>query len=83
MIALWNGGQVVFAVIAVLTSLVTLAYFLALQRKVFFGTILPEWSEVREAGPGYLLPALALAAITVAVGLGFPFLLPILLGGGA
>jgi len=82
-IALWNGGQVVFAVIAVLTSLVTLAYFLALQRKVFFGTILPEWSEIREAGPGYLVPALALAAITVAVGLGFPFLLPILLGGGA
>jgi multicomponent Na+:H+ antiporter subunit D len=82
-IALWNAGQVVFAVIAVLTSLVTLAYFLSLQRKVFFGTILPEWSEVREAGAGYLVPALALAAITVAVGLGFPFLLPILLGGGA
>jgi len=82
-IALWNAGQVVFAVIAVLTSLVTLAYFLSLQRKVFFGTILPEWSEVREAGPGYVVPALALAAITVAVGLGFPFLLPILLGGGA
>jgi multicomponent Na+:H+ antiporter subunit D len=82
-IALWKAGQVVFAVIAVLTSLVTLAYFLSLQRKVFFGTILPEWSEVREAGPGYLVPALALAAITVAIGLGFPFLLPILLGGGA
>jgi proton-translocating NADH-quinone oxidoreductase chain N len=82
-LALWNAGQVVFAVIAVLTSLVTLAYFLALQRKVFFGTVLPEWSAVREAGPGYLVPSLALAAITVAVGLGFPFLLPILLGGGA
>ncbi len=82
-IALWTAGQVVFAVIAVLTSLVTLAYFLALQRKVFFGTLLPEWGEVREAGAGYLVPALALAAITVAVGLGFPFLLPILLGGGA
>ncbi len=82
-IALWTAGQVVFAVIAVLTSLVTLAYFLSLQRKVFFGTLLPEWGAVREAGPAYLVPALALAAITVAVGLGFPFLLPILLGGGA
>ena len=81
-IALWTAGQVVFAVIAVLTSLVTLAYFLALQRKVFFGTLLPEWGQVREAGAGYLVPALVLAAITVAVGLGFPFLLPILLGGG-
>jgi multicomponent Na+:H+ antiporter subunit D len=82
-LALWNAGQAVFAVIAVLTSLVTLAYFLSLQRKVFFGTVLPEWSAVREAGPGFLVPSLALAAITVAVGLGFPFLLPILLGGGS
>jgi multicomponent Na+:H+ antiporter subunit D len=81
-IALWTAGQVVFAVIAVLTSLVTLAYFLSLQRKVFFGTILPEWSEVREAGAGYIVPALVLAGVTIAVGLGFPFLLPILLGGG-
>ena len=82
-IALWRAGHVVFAVIAVLTSLVTLAYFLSLQRRVFFGTLLPEWSQAREAGPGYWIPALALAAITVAVGLGFPFLLPIILGGGA
>jgi len=66
----------------VLTILVTLAYFLSLQRKVFFGTILPEWSEVREAGAGYIVPALVLAGVTIAVGLGFPFLLPILLGGG-
>ena len=82
-IALWRAGHVVFAVIAVLTSLVTLAYFLSLQRRVFFGTTPAEWSGIREAAIGYTLPALVLAAITVAVGLGFPFLLPILLGGGA
>jgi multicomponent Na+:H+ antiporter subunit D len=82
-IALWKEGQVAFAVIAILTSLVTLAYFLSLQRKVFFGTLLPQWNEVREADPSYLVPALALAIITVGIGLGFPFLLPILLGGGA
>jgi len=82
-IALWQAGHVVFAVIAVLTSLVTLAYFLSLQRRVFFGTLLPEWSQVREAGPAYYVPTLVLAATTVAVGLGFPFVLPILLGGGA
>jgi multicomponent Na+:H+ antiporter subunit D len=82
-IALWQAGRVAFAVIAVLTSLVTLAYFLSLQRRAFFGTLLPEWSQVREAGPAYYVPTLVLAAITVGVGLGFPFLLPILLGGGA
>jgi multicomponent Na+:H+ antiporter subunit D len=81
-IALWRAGQQAFAVIAILTSLVTLAYFLALQRRVFFGAVLDEWRAVREAGPGYTVPAIALAAITVAVGLGFPFLLPLLLGGG-
>jgi multicomponent Na+:H+ antiporter subunit D len=81
-IALWNGGQRVFAVIAIMTSLVTLGYFLVLQRKVFFGKILPEWESVREAGTGLLLPVIALALITVAIGIGFPFLLPMLLGGG-
>jgi multicomponent Na+:H+ antiporter subunit D len=81
-IALWRAGQQVFAVIAILTSLVTLAYFLSLQRRVFFGTVLDEWKAVREAGPGYTIPAVALAAITVIVGLGFPFFLPLLLGGG-
>ncbi len=81
-IALWNAGQQVFAVIAILTSLLTLAYFLSLQRRVFFGKILPEWEAVREAGPGLLVPVIALAAITIAVGVGFPFFLPLLLGGG-
>jgi flagellar biosynthesis protein FliP len=50
---------------------------------VFFGTVLPEWSSVREVGPGFIVPAMILAALTVAIGLGFPFLLPFLLGGGA
>ena len=57
-IALWKAGQQVFAVIAILTSLVTLAYFLSLQRRVFFGKILPEWEGVHEAGARLLVPAL-------------------------
>jgi proton-translocating NADH-quinone oxidoreductase chain N len=81
-IALWNAGQPVFAVIAILTSLVTLGYFLSLQRRVFFGTILPAWDAVKEAGAEVLVPVILLAAITVAFGIGFPFLLPLLLGGG-
>jgi multicomponent Na+:H+ antiporter subunit D len=81
-IALWRAGQPVFAVIAILTSLVTLAYFLSLQRRVFFGKILPAWGAVKEAGAGMLVPVIVLAAITVAFGVGFPFLLPLLLGGG-
>ncbi len=81
-IALWQVGQYTFAAIAVLTSLVTLGYFLSLQRRVFFGTPLPEWASVKEAGGRLLVPALALSLITVAIGLGFPFVLSMLLGGG-
>jgi len=81
-IALWQVGQYAFAAIAILTSLVTLGYFLSLQRRVFFGTPLPEWASVREAGGRLLVPALALSLITVAIGLGFPLVLSMLLGGG-
>jgi len=81
-IALWQAGQYVFAVIAILTSLVTLAYFLSLQRRVFFGKTAPQWEGAREARGVFLAPALGLAAITVALGLGFPFFLSMILGGG-
>jgi multicomponent Na+:H+ antiporter subunit D len=81
-IALWQVGQYAFAAIAILTSLVTLGYFLSLQRQVFFGTPLAEWASVREAGGRLLAPALALSLITVAIGLGFPFVLSMILGGG-
>jgi len=81
-IALWQVGQYAFAAIAILTSLVTLGYFLSLQRRVFFGTPLPEWASVKEAGGRLLVPALALSLITVAIGLGFPLVLSMLLGGG-
>ena len=82
-LALWKAGEVGFAILAILTSLVTLAYFLSLQRRVFFGKTLPEWANVREARAGLLVPAAALALITVGVGLVFPLVLRVLLGGGA
>jgi formate hydrogenlyase subunit 3/multisubunit Na+/H+ antiporter MnhD subunit len=80
-LALWRAGQPVFAVIAILTSLVTLAYFLSLQRRVFFGKVAAEWGAIKEAGAAFLVPAIVLALITVALGVGFPFILPFLTGG--
>ncbi len=82
-LALWNAKEYAFAAVAILASLVTLAYFLSLQRRVFFGKTLPQWVEVREAGIGLLIPAVALALITIALGIGFPFALRILGVGGA
>jgi multicomponent Na+:H+ antiporter subunit D len=82
-LALWNAKEYACAAVAILASLVTLAYFLSLQRRVFFGKREEKWANAREAAPGLLLPAVALALITVALGVGFPFALKVLLGGGA
>ncbi len=82
-LALWNAGEYAFAAVAILVSLVTLAYFLSLQRRVFFGKPLEKWAKVHETAPGLLVPAVALALVTIALGIGFPFVLKVLLGGGA
>jgi multicomponent Na+:H+ antiporter subunit D len=71
-LALWQSGHYGYAVLAVLASVLTLAYLLGMQRRVFFGILAERWSEVREAGLGITLPALLLAAITVGVGVAFP-----------
>jgi multicomponent Na+:H+ antiporter subunit D len=72
--ALWGSGHHAYAVLAVLGSLVTLAYFLSMQRRVFFGRIKDEYADIKEAGFGLVFPALILSVITVGVGLIFPFL---------
>lgn len=75
-IALWSAGNYFYATVAVLASVITLAYFLLLQRKIFFGKISGEGDRVKEAEFGLLLPAVGLASITVGVGLLFPLVWP-------
>lgn len=72
-LALWQAGYYVYATIAVLFSLVTLAYFLVMQRKVFFGLLRPNCEKASEAFE-LALPTILLAAITIAVGLLIPFI---------
>jgi len=81
-LALWQSSHYGYAIIAVLASVLTLAYLLVMQRRVFFGLLAQKWANVREAGLGITVPALVLAAITVGVGVAFPlvfnsFLLPV------
>jgi multicomponent Na+:H+ antiporter subunit D len=81
-VALWQSNHYGYAVIAVLASVLTLAYLLTMQRRVFFGILTDRWANVQEAGLGITLPATVLALITVGVGVAFPlmfnsFLLPV------
>jgi proton-translocating NADH-quinone oxidoreductase chain N len=74
-IALWQAGYIPYSIIALLASILTLAYFLILQRKVFFGKPSEEFENIKEANIGYKSTALILAIITILVGVGFPFVL--------
>jgi proton-translocating NADH-quinone oxidoreductase chain N len=75
LIALWQAGHPLYAALAVGMSAVTLAYLLLIQRKIFFGTMKEELAQVREASAPLVLPAVVLAALTIAVGLAFPWVL--------
>ena len=72
-IALWQTGHIYYAFVAVGTSLLTLAYFLSLQRRVFFGKLREGLENVREAGWTLLLPAVVLAAVLIGVGVLIPW----------
>jgi len=74
-IALWLAGYKTYAVIAVLGSILTLAYFLSFQRRVFFGKPNDEFKDIKEAGFNLTFPAVILAALIVGLGVLAPFIL--------
>ena len=70
--ALWQSGDHIYCAVAAVAGVLTLAYLLIMQRKVFFG-ILPESLErVREAPGEVVIAAVMLSAVTVGVGIFFP-----------
>jgi proton-translocating NADH-quinone oxidoreductase chain N len=73
-IALWQHGNYAIAAIAILTSVITLAYLLSIQRRVFFGILPDELKDIKEAGVWIVLASAGLAAIIIVTGLIFPFL---------
>ena len=74
-IALWSAGYHTIALLAIFTSLITLAYLLSLQREVFFGKVRPEMEATVEVAPALYWPAIILATITVLVGVLYPFVI--------
>ena len=73
-IALWKTQHYTYASLAVMMSLVTLAYLLSFERRVFFGKTPPHLATVKESSVALLLPALVLALAVIAVGVMFPLL---------
>ena len=72
-IALWQTSHYAYAALAILASIITLAYFLSMQRRVFFGKLRSGLEGLKEADRGVLTVSIILAAITIGVGVFFPF----------
>ncbi len=63
-----------YAVIAIAFSVVTLAYFLKIQRKAFFGKLSEAVAGAREAKFAMTLPMIILALLCLALSIFFPWL---------
>lgn len=70
-VALIQAGHPVYAVIAVLASVLTLWYYLLMQRKAFFGRLNEKWAAVKEA-PFWMTASVVLLAL-LCVGVGILF----------
>lgn len=77
-LALWLAGMHGAAWLALLLSIFTGAYFLRLQRKVFFGKPKEEMAGVKEIGGGIRAAEVMLTVFTVIGGIAYPFVLAFL-----
>ncbi len=72
-LALWVAAPKPYAILALIFSIVTLAYFMLLQKNVFFGKPKEELKEVKEASVYMLIPVIVMCLIIVVSGIFFPF----------
>jgi len=70
-LALVQAGQWAFALVAVLASVLTLWYYLLIQRQAFFGKLNEKWASVREAPFWMTASTVVLALLCVALGIFF------------
>lgn len=70
-VALVQAGHGAFAVIAVLASVLTLWYYLLMQRKAFFGQLNEKWAAVKEAPFWMTASTVLLALLCVGIGIFF------------
>ena len=76
-IAAIQARYVGFAIIAILISIVTLAYYLKLQKYAFFGELNKRWEKIKEVPFSMRLSMIILSVLCIIVGL---VLIPSLIG---
>ena len=70
-LALFRGGYWIYGSVGVVVGFITLIYFVMLQKEVLFGKLPESLSGVREAPFAMVLPLVVLAALCLAMGVGY------------
>jgi multicomponent Na+:H+ antiporter subunit D len=70
-VALIQAGRWAFALVAVLASVLTLWYYLVIQRKAFFGKLNERWQAVKEAPFWMTVSTVLLALLCIVTGIFF------------
>jgi len=78
-IGLIQAGRFTLAILTVLVSVLTLAYYLKVQRFAFFGTLKKKWTEVKEVPSIMCVSMIILAVICVGAGIFFYPLMKVIL----
>ena len=68
-LALWQAHSYGYAAVAVFGSVITMGYFLVMQRNVFFGKLREGLEFVKEAPFALVAPAVVLSLITIGAGI--------------
>lgn len=72
-VSLFITGHITYGWIALIFSVVTLAYFMILQRNVFFGKLPSAFETVKEVRTPLLVPVVVISAIIIIAGIYFPY----------
>jgi multicomponent Na+:H+ antiporter subunit D len=69
--ALVQSNEWLLAVVAILASVLTLWYYLLIQRKAFFGKLNERWKDVKEAPFWMTVSTVILALLSIGIGIFF------------
>lgn len=70
-----QAGYLGFAAVAAIGAVVTMAYFLKLEKNIFFGSLPGKWQNIKESPALMCIPMLLLAAACLVMGIAFPWVI--------